>query len=163
MEDKNDLQLYIELLCGISHSGKTTFVKDRYTEGFDGVVLSRDKLVMKYGKGSTYNECWSSLTKELQRMIDTELDEQYERAVKLRLNVVIDLMNLTKRQRSRWLVDLPECYERRARVFKVPYNIIRKRNNMLFDEKFIPENRLREMWNLFEIPTIQEFDYVYYK
>lgn len=46
MEDKNDLQPYIELLCGISHSGKTTFVKDRYSEGFDGVVLTRDTLVM---------------------------------------------------------------------------------------------------------------------
>ncbi len=158
MENKNDLQPYIELLCGISHSGKTTFVKDRYTEGFDGVVLSRDKLVMKYGKGSTYNECWDSLTKAMQTIIDHDLEEQYDRAIELRLNIVMDLMNLTKRQRSRWIVDLPECYGKRARVFNVPYNIIKKRNDMLFNEKFIPENRLREMWNIFEIPTVKEFD-----
>jgi len=160
MEGENDLQPYIELLCGISHSGKTTFVEDRYTEGFDGVVLSRDKLVMKYGKGSTYNECWDSLTKALQRMIDSELEEQYDRAVELRLNVVIDLMNLTKRQRSRWLLDLPECYVKRARVFKVPVNIIKKRNSLLFDEKFIPEDKLRDMLNRFEVPRIGEFDEV---
>lgn len=93
-------------------------------------------------------------------MIDTELEEQYDRAVELRLNIVMDLMNLTKRQRSRWLMDLPECYVRRARVFKVPFNVINKRNFLLFNEKFIPENKLRDMWNKFEVPSIGEFDEV---
>ena len=72
----------------------------------------------------------------------------------------MDLMNLTRRQRSRWIIGLPECYRKRVRIFKVPYNIIKNRNDMLFDEKFIPENRLREMWNIFELPTVQEFDQV---
>lgn len=160
MEENKSEHPFIELLCGVSHSGKSTFVKSMYGQRFKGIVLSRDDLVMKYGKGLTYNECWNSLTKDLHRMIDDELEEKFDEAVELSVNIVMDLMNLTKRQRTRWLVDLPIKYKKRARVFEVPFHTILERNDLLLSKKHIPNDRLRDMLNRFEIPTLGEFDEV---
>lgn len=158
MEKNKSEHPYIELLCGVSHSGKSIFVKSMCDQGFKGIVLSRDDLVMKYGKGSTYNECWDSLNKDIHRMIDDELEEEFDEAVKLSVNIVMDLMNLTKRQRSRWLFDLPVKYKKRARVFEVPFHTILERNNLLLSKKHISNDRLQDMLDRFEIPTLGEFD-----
>jgi predicted kinase len=155
---KNTSEPFVELLCGISNSGKSTYIIKRYPNGFNGVILSRDDLVMEYGYGTNYNECWKSLPKEVHKIIDKKLNEKFIFAIQCHSNIIIDMVNLTERVRATWLNNLPKIYTRKIRVFMTPLNIIKKRNYLQGNEKFIPENVLDEMYNRFQLPKTYEYD-----
>jgi len=158
MQYKKHTEPFVELLCGISNSGKSTYVRTQYSEGFEGLILSRDDLVMKYGYGYSYNECWKSLTPELHQIIDYKLDEQFIEALSSRSNIIIDMVNLTKRKRAHWLKKIPNGYLRRIIVFHTPLNIIKERNILQRNEKYIPDNTLVSMHNRFQYPNLDECD-----
>lgn len=149
---------FIELLCGISNSGKSTYVINQYPNGFDGLVLSRDNLVLQYGTGLTYNECWSSLTAELHKDIDSKLDSQYRTALDNNQNIIVDMTNLTRERRNLWLSCLPENYTRKIRLFITTIDIIKERNILQAKNKFIPENILEDMNKRFQHPDVDESD-----
>jgi predicted kinase len=155
---KNKKEPFIELLCGISNSGKSTYVIEQYPNGFDGLVLSRDNLVLKYGIGATYNECWSSLTKDLHKDIDDKLNLQYQTALNQNNNIIVDMTNLTIDRRNLWLSKLPNSYIRKIRFFTTTLDIIKKRNRLQAKNKFIPENVLEDMARRFQYPKEDEID-----
>ncbi len=149
---------FIELLCGISNSGKSTYVMDQYPNGFDGLILSRDSLVFEYGMGTTYNECWSSLTKDLHKDLDDKLDLQYQTALNQNNNIIIDMTNLTIDRRNLWLSNLPNNYTKKIRLFITTLDIIKNRNRLQAQNKFIPEDVLEEMDKRFQHPEVDEAD-----
>lgn len=149
---------YIELLCGVSNSGKSTYVQKEYPFGFNGLVLSRDNLVIKYGSGNNYNESWNSLTDQDHRNIDIELKKQYDFALQKNKNIIVDMTNLTIERRALWLNKLPGYYIRRIRLFLTSFDEIKKRNKAQAKEKFIPEYVLESMLERFQYPKKKEFD-----
>jgi predicted kinase len=149
---------FIELLCGISNSGKSTYVMNQYPNGFDGLVLSRDNLVLKYGIGTTYNECWGSLTKDLHKDIDDKLNLLYQTALNNNNNIIVDMTNLTMDRRNLWLSNLPNNYIRKIRLFTTTLDIIKKRNRLQSKNKFIPEDVLEDMARRFQHPEVDESD-----
>ena len=155
---KNLTEPFIELLCGISNSGKSTYVKDQFPNGFNGLVLSRDSLVLEYGTGSTYNECWISLTKDLHKQIDDKLHIQYKKALDNNKNIIVDMTNLTKDRRNLWLKHLPDKYIKNIRLFTTSLDVIKKRNMAQAENKFIPENVLDDMSKRFQSPELNEFN-----
>jgi len=155
---ENIKEPFIELLCGISNSGKSTYVINQYPNGFDGLVLSRDKLVLEYGIGTTYNECWSSLTKDLHKDIDDKLNSQYQTALKSNINIIVDMTNLTIDRRSLWLSNIPNYYTKKIRFFTTTLKTIKERNSMQAENKFIPENVLEDMVGRFQYPGVDEAD-----
>ena len=159
-EYKSDTEPFIELLCGVSQSGKSTYANTRYQDGFTGIILSRDDLVMKYGRGTSYSECWNSLSPETHKIIDQKLYSSFVEAIKTHQNIIVDMMNLTRRQRLKWIGNLPDCYVKLVRVFVVPYETVSKRNRNLSLGKFIHDNKIREMYRNFEIPSNDEFNEV---
>ncbi len=155
---KNIKEPFIELLCGISNSGKSTYVMDQYPNGFDGLVLSRDNLVLEYGIGTTYNECWSSLTKNLHKDIDDKLNLQYQTALNKNNNIIVDMTNLTIDRRNLWLSNLPNNYTRKIRFFTTTLDTIKERNRLQAKNKFIPEDVLEDMARRFQHPEVDETD-----
>ena len=155
---KNKKEPFIELLCGISNSGKSTYIMNQYQNRFDGLVLSRDNLVLEYGIGTTYNGCWSSLTKDLHKDIDDKLNLQYKTALNKNNNIIVDMTNLTIDRRDLWLSNLPKNYTRKTRFFITTLNIIKERNRLQAKNKFIPEDVLEDMARRFQHPRINEAD-----
>lgn len=155
---KNIKEPFIELLCGISNSGKSTYVMDQYPNGFDGLVLSRDNLVLEYGIGKTYNECWSSLTKDLHQDIDDKLNLEYHTALNQKNNIIVDMTNLTMDRRNLWLSSLPDNYTKKIRLFTTTLDTIKERNRLQAKNKFIPEDVLEDMARRFQYPQVDEAD-----
>lgn len=155
---KNIKEPFIELLCGISNSGKSTYVMNQYPDGFNGLVLSRDNLVLEYGIGTTYNECWSSLMKDLHKEIDDMLNLQYKTALNKNNNIIVDMTNLSIDRRNLWLSSLPNNYTRKIRLFTTSLDTIKVRNRLQAKNKFIPEDVLEDMDRRFQYPEADEFD-----
>jgi len=150
--------LTIELLVGVSNSGKTTYTSRRIEEGFDGVVISRDALVMKHGKGETYNACWDSLSSKQQDKINEELDNQFLEAVKNKKHIIVDMMNLSRRSRQLWLGRIPVHYHKKATLFLTPYSEILHRNEGQKCFKYLKREILDGMVKRFEYPLYDEID-----
>lgn len=148
----------IEILCGVSGSGKSTYVKNRLESGYKGIVVSRDELVMKYGKGRTYHERWNSLDNKRHVMIEQELLGRFHSAIEMRESVMIDMMNLTREARQKWLGKLPDAYRRIIRVMDTSKEDIYERNRGQSKRKFIPLEDLESMLERFEYPQDYEAD-----
>jgi len=131
---------------------------DQYPNGFDGLVLSRDNLVLEYGIGTTYNECWSSLTKDLHKDIDDKVNLQYHTALKKSNNIIVDMTNLTIDRRNLWLSNLPDNYTKNIRLFTTTIDTIKERNRLQAKNKFIPEDVLEDMARRFQYPETDEVD-----
>ena len=150
----------IELLVGPSGSGKSTYVEKKIASGFGGLVLSRDALVMRYGAKESYAECWESLCDEDHKQIDAELDELFENYVTSGKNIIVDMMNLNRESRHRWLEKTPKRYFKKATVFLLSYREILDRSEKQCPYKCIPKEALLSMMKRFEMPLYDEVDRV---
>jgi predicted kinase len=148
----------LELLVGVSNSGKTTYTEQKIEEGFMGEVISRDALVMKYGRGETYNACWESLSSKQQDEINEELDKQFLDAVENNKSIIVDMMNLSRRSRKLWLEKTPVHYHKKATLFLTPYSEILHRNESQKEFKYLNQEILDGMVKRFEYPLYDEID-----
>ena len=151
----------LELLVGVSNSGKSTYIEKRKAEGFDGVVISRDALVMTYGGCDTYAACWDALDENTHREIDARLDRDFAQAVKEERSIIVDMTNLGRKSRRRWLSKTPESYHRVATVFLTPLEEIRRRNDAQKPDKHIPSHVIDAMVKRFEYPLYDEVDAIH--
>lgn len=148
----------LELLVGVSNSGKSTYIERRQKEGFDDVVISRDSLVMTHGGCESYAECWDALDQKTHRKIDRLLDNDFMAAAKAGKNIIVDMTNLSRKNRRRWLEKVPADYFRLATIFLTPIETIRSRNEAQRPQKHIPPNVIDSMARRFEYPLYDEVD-----
>jgi predicted kinase len=122
------------------------------------VVISRDAMVMKIGKGSTYKECWKSLSEDEHVYINNMIEESFRDAVKQRKNIVVDMMNLSRKSRKKWLEIAGDAYMKKAKVFLTSFSEVKTRNQKQRIFKHMEEEILESMARRFEYPLYDEVD-----
>jgi len=137
----------ITVLIGLPRSGKSTFA----SQFKNSTIISRDDIVMSY-PGRNYTEKWNSLSKEDQKNIDKTLYSNFQNAVKNKENIIIDMTNMSKKTRKKWLV---KNYIKNALVFAVSIDECYARNTK---DKFINKKIMKNMAKQFYYPDHEEFN-----
>lgn len=143
----------ITVLVGPPRAGKSTWVENNVNEA---LVISRDDLVMKHGEGKTYSECWSSISQEKHKELDKEIQSMFQNAVKTGHDIVIDMTNMSKKSRRKWLANTKD-YHKKSVVFIESPSCLISRNT---PEKHIPLKVTDMMMRNFVWPQHDEFDHV---
>lgn len=153
----------ITVLVGPPCAGKSTWREHNIT---DEIVISRDDILVDYGKNkfgenATYSEIWKQLTElNLQIEIDNYVQMFYEDAIKQRRNIIIDMTNVSKKSRNKWLSNLPKGYCKKAIIFATSFDEIEKRNKSRGKKegKNIPQSVIENMMKGFILPMYNEID-----
>jgi predicted kinase len=125
------------------------------------VIVSRDTILVDYGNnnnlGKTYPEIWGNLSDTDQKNIDVMTQTRFNTAIKAGKNIVIDMANMSKKARNRWISNLPKYYVKKAVVMLTSYDELKRRNG-----KDIPEYVIKNMAKSFATPMYDEFDVIEY-
>jgi predicted kinase len=153
---------YVIMMVGVPGSGKSTWVKNYLTLNPDVVVASTDRIIEKYAfeNGTTYNAVFNTLIKDAEKMMNEDID----RAIQEKKNIIWDQTNLNVKTRFRKLSRFPFHYYRYAVFMETPSSVDHKYflNSAERAGKDIPENILESMINSIQPPTVEEgFDRVY--
>lgn len=159
VEETSGIELSVKdksiiVLIGPPRAGKSTWVANNYSYGT--WVISRDGLVEDHGVGENYSEKWASLTPENQKEIDKILMQDFAAALKLDNDIIIDMTNMSKKSRKKWLHQA-KGYNKIAKVFIESKSCLLSRNS---PDKFIPEFIIDSMMKNFVYPLADEFDHV---
>ena len=164
--------LSVQILVGISGSGKSTYVKDHCIEN----ICATDKFVENLGKerGLNYSDTFEMLQMnnqfgEITKLFYNEIEDN----IKKGREFIIDRTNLTVESRASLLRQLRvwgKLYDVNlfieAVVFNPDLSIIMHRLRKREDEedKKIPDDVIAKQVDVFEVPTNDEdFDMVVYE
>ncbi len=151
----NDSSPQLILMCGISNSGKSTYVQQHYKTSDRLAVISRDTLVLEYGKSNNYAKAWAALSANDHKQIDEKLQELFEEAKAANKTIVIDMMHLSRKSRAIWLDAIPSHYQRSVKLCLTSLKAIFSRNSAK-EGKQIPQNVIESMIERFEYPLYDE-------
>jgi len=151
--ESRDAKQIIVVLCGPSHSGKSTFAR-RFAKGFT-VVSSDDVRKSPTGK---------SELSEHEGSVWAEFSASKRRALRAGHDIILDASHLSTRTRRHALEDVDDRYRKVCVVFDRPFHVIEKR---CLRERRMSLRVVREIWKRFKKPTRQEllqegFDEVYF-
>lgn len=143
------------LLVGPPLSGKDTYL--RQNEFNDFTIVSRDDILMSLHTNSDYSQAFNEVN---QKLVDKILNEKIQNIIDNKLNVIINMTNLSKKTRQRHLSRFPsDVYEKTAIVFPklditeyINRNLKRKNE----ENKFIPLNVIQSMIHNWEEVTYEE-------
>lgn len=77
-------------------------------------------------------------------------------------NIVIDNTNFMKQLRNRYMFYIPQEWKKIAIVINIPLDECIRRNELRTGQAKVPEKVIRDMYNKFQRPTLQEgFDEIY--
>jgi len=159
----NENKPTITLLVGLPETGKrviSTWINKNVT---NSVVISRDNMLMEYAKqngiSGNYTEVFKQLTdEERHNIIDKNLNSKFNKAVKENKNILIDMVNSSKRSRKRWLNS--KKHHKKCVIFCANANDIKSRLDKRYEEtgKFIPPFVNTMFSKSFGMPTYAEFN-----
>lgn len=154
----------IEVLVGLPCSGKSSYIDRKKENNHEFVVISKDDVIMEMGKvlGHTeYTDVYKVLTDKQHKEAYAETMRRFQEAVKDRKDIVIDLTNMSKKSRNKWIHGLKK-YNKVATVMLAGESMLISRNLIRNQEqgKFIPAGVYSNMMKTFLIPTLYEFDEV---
>ena len=158
-EETKERELII--LSGVPCSGKSTLVKEMLEEDKEATVISRDDILMEYGKEkfgeSDYSAIWDKLSSDDQKGINELLEKRIKDASENSNKVIIDMTMLTKKIRRDMIEKFPGFKVSIIGVV-VPFRTILERNKKRYEEtgKNIPLNVLQDMWMRLEFPSVAE-------
>ena len=142
------------MLVGLPGSGKSTWLKNYVTNDF--VTLSTDDIIEEIAKsrGLTYSDVWSESIKGATKL----MEQRFVEAIAEGRNIVWDQTNCTSKKRKTVLAKVPNSYIKVAVVFDTPLDVIKTRlvERALATGKHIPQSVLLNMYNTFEMPTLDE-------
>lgn len=153
--------LYI-MLIGIPGSGKSTFRHNFIKEHPDFVTISSDDHIESEMKkyNLTYQQYFNYMTREEWTDIHNNLKDKTIEAVKKNKNIIVDLANLTKRNREKKTIYIPDYYYKVAIVFHVNLNEAINRDKTRKISHEIPYEVIKNMYKKFEYPIEEFFDEV---
>jgi len=147
----------ITLLVGVPASGKTTFINDMFSID-DEVIISRDQILMETAPMDDYNEAWDYCTiTNKHKSIDKELQRRFSTAIKENRDITMDLTNVSRKSRNRWLSSVPKHYSKEAIIFATSYEDIIERNENR-NNKTLDVEIIHTMMSGFIVPTHGEVD-----
>lgn len=144
----------VVFLVGPPYSGKSTFIANSDYDSF--TVISRDELIEKTIRGDySYNEKWNMAD---QGEINSLLDKTFRNSIKNEENVVVDMVNMTKKAR-RGRLSLFKGYEKKAIVFIIGNEEMKRRSSLRKNKQIDPKT-MNAMLNNFHIPDYSDFDHI---
>lgn len=117
------------LLIGVQNSGKSTYCDNKYS-GY--TKISRDGILVDFvhqhsGYNMTYTGCWNYCNeRDLHKEVDKLLYMKFNQATRNKENIVIDMTNMSKKSRRKWLQ--VKNYNKKAVLFITEYDELFKRN-----------------------------------
>lgn len=148
----------LNIMVGPPGVGKSTFVKYNFP-GCD--IISRDYYVESKGIGENYNEKWKSLDDESHKAIDNYIMEDFRMAMKNGSDIVIDLTNMSRKSRRKWVNQIKKDYEVNAFVFVEDSSVIDARNHSRIN-KTIHSRVIHQMMKGLTLPLYDEVDTMYF-
>jgi predicted kinase len=143
----------LTLLVGPPLSGKDTFLKENF---LGKEIISRDDILMSLSGENDYSKAFKTVD---QKLVDKILRERINSAISQEKDVVINMTNLTKKGRRKFLQQFPESYLKVAVVFpKLEMETYFERNEKRLREenKFIPTSVIKDMVERWEEVTLDE-------
>jgi len=109
-----------------------------------------------------YSDVWKELTDEDQKEIDKLLEAKFSKALKNKLNMIIDMTNMSNKRQRKWVNKVGKHYNKRATVFVVDYLEVKRRLNKRKEEtgKSIPHKVVNGMMQAFMFPNYSMFNEV---
>jgi predicted kinase len=144
---------FVMLLSGIPMSGKSTWIRENYP---DTLTISRDELVMEVAGTRDYNLAFKTVD---QKAVDKLLVKRITDAATQKVDVIIDMTNLSTKVRAKNLSYFSDDYYKVAVVLPILDAAEYKRRNdfrSLNENKFIPPFVITNMMNSFVVPTEDE-------
>jgi len=141
------------LLSGIPMSGKSTWIRENYP---DTLTISRDELVMEVAGTRDYNLAFKTVN---QKAVDKLLVKRITDAATQKVDVIIDMTNLSTKVRAKNLSYFSDDYYKVAVVLPILDAAEYKRRNdfrSLNENKFIPPFVIKSMMDSFVVPTQDE-------
>lgn len=117
-EQTEDTPIFM-VLCGVSHSGKSTFAA---SFGTGPLIINSDSIrkrltgTSNLGNNKEEKNVWSVFQKEKQKALDKKVK-----------NIVLDACHLSKASRWHAFKDVPKEYKRILVLFTQPFTILKKR------------------------------------
>ena len=156
---------FIHVLTGLPASGKSTFMAETFAPGT--TIISKDTVIMEKGAelGLTeYTDIYRALTKEQHDEAYKETMRRFQEALKGDKAIVIDMTNMSKKSRNKWIHSVGKKFKTKAWVFIAGQSLLASRNILRSQQenKFIPQGVYLNMMKTFIVPTLNEFDFVQY-
>ncbi len=159
----------LTILVGPPCSGKTNFAENSYNREYlpgslhagwmcdERTIINRDDLVMEIGGLATYQESWDAVD---QKLVDNALMEKWREATGNKEDVVIDMTNMSKKSRRKWLSQVPKTYNTKAVVFATGYDVMQERNRNREGKVLDFDDIIVRFMKSFVMPDGNEFDKV---
>lgn len=151
----------ITVLVGLPASGKSTWLKENQNENTE--IISKDLVILEMGKEigvENYTDIYKALSDEQHKEAYTRTMDNFRKAVEGQKDIVIDMTNMSKKSRGKWINNLKANWDIRCKVFLAGKSLLQTRNLMRSQEenKHIPEHVFKNMMKTFLVPTYNEFD-----
>lgn len=137
---------------GIPYSGKTTNI-DKIKQS-DDIVISRDDIIMSLGYDMGLDDYNIIFNKVDQSKVDIILMQKYNAALKTNRNIHIDMTNMTRKSRRRFVV--PSTYNKCAIWYLIGKTELDKRIDIRFN-KIIVDKVLNRFIGNIQAPLYDEF------
>jgi len=134
-------------------SGKSTWVRENYP---DTLAISRDELVMEVAGTRDYNLAFKTVD---QKAVDKLLAKRITDAASQKVDVIIDMTNLSRKVRVKNLSYFSNDYYKVSVVLPILDSEEYKRRNdfrSINENKFIPPFVIKSMMDSFVLPTDDE-------
>ena len=144
---------FVIILSGIPMSGKSTWVRENYP---DTLAISRDELVMEVAGTRDYNLAFKTVD---QKVVDKLLAKRITDAATQKVDVIIDMTNLSRKVRVKNLSYFSNDYYKVSVVLPILDSEEYKRRNdfrSINENKFIPPFVIKSMMDSFVFPTDDE-------
>jgi predicted kinase len=150
------------MLVGVPGSGKSTWIQAQldHEDAHEGLyVASTDAIIESAAilAGKTYNDVF----KDIIKIAEKQMYQGVARAVEHNHDIIWDQTNLTRKSRAKKLIMIPDHYEKMGLWFPTPDEAELQSRLASRPGKTIPENVMRSMIEMMEIPKLDEgFDTV---
>lgn len=140
----------VKLLCGVSASGKTTYIKENLK---NDKVISRDEIRFSF---PISEKTYFSYEKEVFNLFIDKINE----ALKNNFSIVIDATHISKKSRYKVLSKIKERndIDLEVIVIKTSLNDCLERNKTREGLAKVPDKVIKDMYYNFENPEIEEFN-----
>jgi predicted kinase len=153
--DKPPVDFYKEvvIMVGLPGSGKSTYIKNNLPTHS---VVSRDEIVEAMNPDMSYAKAFRNAD---QKEVDRLLMEKYNESLKTSTKVVVDLTNLSKKSRKKWItLARQKQFNVRAVIMATDFMDCCQRRNAT--EKIVPYSVIADMSTKFTYPLGDEVDAV---